>query len=136
MNEIQQSSYAARMLKRKTWDAVIQKWKQSGLTLKTFCEEQQIKETHLKYWCYPLYNTASIKVLQEPSNNYKQKPQFIPIALSTSSNMQSDNSADEDQIELVIEKTYCIRLKKHFDEQQLLRLIQLLKGQAHVNACS
>lgn len=74
--------------------------------------------------------------MQEPSNNYKQKPQFIPIALSTSSNMQSDNSADEDQIELVIEKTYCIRLKKHFDEQQLLRLIQLLKGQAHVNACS
>ncbi len=74
--------------------------------------------------------------MQEPSNNYKYKPQFIPIALSTSSNMKSDNSADENQIELVIEKSYFIRLKKHFDEQQLLRLIQLLKGQVDVNARS
>ncbi len=124
MNEIRQS-YAERMLKQKTWDAVIQKWKESGLLIKEFCEQQQIKEADLKYWSYRLYNTTSLKVLQGSTNKKEITTKFIPIAIS-SPPKQSQPSEDE-QIELIIEKSYCLRLRKNFDEQMLLRLIQILR---------
>ncbi len=136
MNEIRHS-YAERKLKQKAWDAVIQKWKESGLLLKAFCEQQQIKEADLKYWSYLLYNTSSIKVLQGLTNKKEMATKFIPIAISsspiqrhTSEAEQNDliiEKSEDDHIELIIEKSYCLRLRKNFDEQMLLRLIQILR---------
>ena len=64
------------MTKAQHWIAIIQQWRDSGLTQKQFCAEQNIKLCTFHYWLKK----------QRLENEPNPAAGFIPIAVSSSSN--------------------------------------------------
>lgn len=62
------------MTKSQYWQAIIQQWRESGLTQTQFCTEQEIKLHNFYYWL------KKLRVENEPDLG---RAGFIPVAVSS-----------------------------------------------------
>jgi hypothetical protein len=57
------------MSKSQHWKSIIKQWKDSGLTQKQFCDEQEIKIATLHYWIKKFRTAESVR----------EEPRFLPL---------------------------------------------------------
>jgi hypothetical protein len=118
-------SPSKRTGKQDIWKELSDGWRQSGLSAKQFCQQHQLKEADLRRWDYRLKKAKHSQNLNSPLNQDVVN-QFIPITVSSSTAVSENHSP----IDIVLGKNYSIRLTKHYDEEMLVSLIQLLKRTA------
>ncbi|AYD47374.1 IS66 family insertion sequence element accessory protein TnpA [Arachidicoccus soli] len=91
------------MSRKEQMSLLITEYHNSGLSLKSFCEQKQIKRPTFHYWC---------KKLKE-----QEQGAFVPIR-------QAVASAEHNGVELIYPGGVRIRLD-HFDLNQIHQLLQL-----------
>jgi len=125
MHEVYNKSHN-RLAHRQAWKALVQAWRQSGLTAKVFCHQEGLKEVDLRRW------STRLKQEQSQATSHKKmaststpSPTLIPVTLT--SHGLKDISTEEYALELMLGKNLVIRVKNQFDENLLLQLIQVLR---------
>jgi hypothetical protein len=114
-----------RLAHRESWRVLVQAWRQSGLTAKVFCAQKGLKEDDLRRWSSRLKQTQSPALSpKKPVTITTSSPTLIPVTLTSQG---SAVAAEEYALELMLGKNLLIRVKKQFDEDLLLQLIQALK---------
>jgi hypothetical protein len=95
------------------WNAHLEKWKSSGLSLRAFAEREKLKINSLWYWKRRLLGTKSrptvtlVPVVVAPT---KAEPENKPL------------------YELILRSGHTLRVPADFDDQTLRRLIATLGG--------
>jgi hypothetical protein len=117
MNSVDQ-----QLSKREIWQELLNRWRQSNLTAKQFCQQHQLKEADLRRWSYRL-NKENPNQDLNPHSTQSISNQFIPITVSESATASKNHSP----IDIVLGKNYSLRLTKHFDEEMLINLIKALR---------
>jgi len=101
------------------WKKLIIAWRKSDLTIKEFCQREQVKAVDFRRWKHRFSKLQ--KNVSIPCST--QTPGFAPLQLLPVSSPSKDNQ--EQSIELVINH-YRIRIGTSFHEETLLRLMNLL----------
>src|SRR5262245_43378915 len=102
MNDINQPS-SKRTDKQEVWQELLNRWRQSGLTAKQFCQEHQLKEADLRRWSYRLKKQNRNQDLN-PLHTQKIVNRFIPITASK----PAITSEDHSPIDIVLGKNYSL----------------------------
>lgn len=122
MHEVYDASIS-RIKRQIHWKKLVSDWHKSNLTLKEFCQQEQIKATDLKRWRYRLG-----KQQKNLTSSFSSQPiAFTPLQLIPEATIKYFDQ--EHVIELLINQ-YCVRLGRSFHEETLLRLIHLLRRAA------
>jgi hypothetical protein len=66
----------SRAAKREQWTALVDEWRQSGLSQKAFCQQRQLNLHSLQYWRKILAQSESSETHSEKDNG------FIPLFLA------------------------------------------------------
>jgi hypothetical protein len=118
------------------WKARVGRWKQGGIPLKTFCEQEGITEGQLYYWQRRVQRVGK----HEPED--QQSYRFLEVSLNESNpdatqSMKRDprtTSGDrgrkprELDFELRLSSGCLIRVPHHFNSDALRKLIDVVEG--------
>jgi transposase-like protein len=102
--------------KAKAWLSLIRDYEQSGQSMKEFCEAHQINSVSLKNWKY------KFKRQQREAVVVNNVTSFAPVRISNELKPIGDSA-----IKIELRSNVKIIVPNNFDEQQLLRLVNLLQ---------
>lgn len=118
-----------KRLKKKAWVNIVRDYEQSNLSMRQFCDAQQISPSGLRNWKY-------IFTKQQRDAAAATKPNFInfaPVKIDTElkhdSEIELAGSTGNNDFNFKIELRSNIKIiiSNNFDDKQLLRLINLLQ---------
>ena len=99
----------------KVWLGFIRKYEESGQSMKEFCEAHQINAVSLKNWKYKFKRQQRAAAVSNVVN-------FVPVKIDNELNLVSDS-----EIKIELRSNIKIIVPNNFDDQQLLRLVNLLQ---------
>lgn len=97
------------------WLSLVRKCEESGQSMKEFCEAHQINSVSLKNWKYRFKRQQRAAVVDKVVN-------FVPVKINNEINSISDS-----EIKIELRSNIKIIVPNNFDDQQLLRLVNLLQ---------
>lgn len=109
-----------RELKQQYWQPYFLNWKESGLTIASYCRQHHLNESQFRYWYHQL------GAVSQPT-----KTALKPIPLFTEVKPITDISAQSSSVtgvfELLLKNGCCLKIAPHFDAPALQRLLTLLE---------
>ena len=112
--------------KREYWKGVITGWQTSGLTQKKYCEKEGLSYSIFQSWRTVLkYEKSQGK--RKKKIESKEAPltnNFIPVRIK-SSHKKDCAAQDESGIKITLSPRIEIKIAKGFDQETLLKVIQL-----------
>lgn len=97
------------------WLSLVRKCEESGRSIKEFCEAHQVNPISLKNWKYRFKRQQRAAAAGEVVN-------FVPVKINNELNPISDSA-----IKIELRSSIKIIVPNNFDDQQLLRLVNLLQ---------
>jgi transposase-like protein len=100
------------------WHGLLQTWRQSGLTVRAFCEQQDVSEPSFYTWRRALQNRAATT------------PDFVPVRIIPEPAAEPTTQRRMGDVELVLADGRLLRVGPGFDAATLKRvLVVLAEGQ-------
>ena len=96
---------ARRFRTKQEWLDLIQKWKQSGLGVGTFCKQESISEGRF----YEVRKRIDAGVARQSKKKSDNKPKFVPVEIKAAVNNLSEQKASG-YLEIVTPTGYMIRI--------------------------
>ena len=124
MNKVYKS-YPTQASHREAWIELIQRWQESGLPARLFCEQEKINLADLRRWHYRLRKRQQEDALSTPIVSNKQAMKFIPLQVQTS--LPSLSSAPKNHFDLFFGANYRLLFYEGFDEGLLTKLLVTLQ---------
>ena len=124
------------------WAALIDEWKQSGLSQIKFCQERGISRATMQGWIYKPARKQSIEALQRrgATNSAKASPMvglaeptpkpstaFVPVRFAKSSS-KSQPPTDHAAIEVILDGGRRVAVGPGFDEETLRKVVTALES--------
>lgn len=106
--------------KTQAWRTRIDEQLASGLSVRKYCDLHRLKVSTFTYWKRKLKKPAQND--DSPSSRFDQ---FSAGQLTTAIARQD---APRDRVEIILNDFICIRVAPDFDEQTILRLVNLLSS--------
>jgi transposase-like protein len=104
------------------WRRKLQLWKDSGLSVRAFCDQHGLAEPSFYYWRERIRQAdldAAPVQPTTPASTEQPVPLFLPIRLA----------AVPEPIEVVLADGTLVRVPPSFDADALRRLLAVLRGQ-------
>jgi hypothetical protein len=115
------------------WAALIDQWRQSGLSLPAFCQQQGLSRGSMQNWVYKpelkravedARRQAQRHVVESPAS--AAVPAFLPVRVVQA--VAESEVADRSGVEVVIGPTRRVVIKPGFDSETLRRVVAVLEG--------
>jgi hypothetical protein len=100
--------------KERFWRTMLRRWRQSGVSIRAFCQEEDLAEPSFYCW-------RRILTLRDA-----EKTQFVPVRLADASEPTPTTPATAG-VELVLAGGRSVRVAPGFDAPTLKRLLALLE---------
>ena len=123
---------AKRRLQAADWAALIDEWRQSGLSLPVFCRRHGLSRGTMQNWVYkPALQRAVEEARREaradrPPLAAPAAPAFLPVRIAEAT--ASDEAPDRAGVEIVLGAGRRIVLAAGFDTETLRRVVAVLEG--------
>lgn len=115
---------------------LIDAWRESGLSLPSFCSRQGIKRTTMSGWIYkPAHRIAIEKARRQAATDATSRevlaapattPTFVPIEVAPDAT--PPRRLGSSGVEIVLPSGQCVRVAPGFDGDTLWRALAVLEG--------
>lgn len=119
---------AKRRLQAADWAALIDEWRQSGLSLPAFCQRHGLSRGTMQNWVYKpaLQRAVEEARADRPLLSAPAAPAFLPVRIAEAT--ASDEAPDRTGVEIVLGAGRRIVLAAGFDTETLRRVVAVLEG--------
>jgi hypothetical protein len=119
---------AKRRLQAADWAALIDEWRQSGLSLPAFCQRHGLSRGTMQNWVYKpaLQRAVEEARADRPPLSAPAAPAFLPVRIAEAT--ASDEAPDRTGVEIVLGAGRRIVLAAGFDTETLRRVVAVLEG--------
>jgi hypothetical protein len=120
------------------WAALIDQWRQSGLSLRAFCQQHGLSRGTMQNWIYkPTFKQAveearrqALAPAADPSDadghpRSAPSPTFLPVRVAEINT--SHQSSDHTGVEIVLGEGRRVVLRAGFDSETLRRVVAVLE---------
>ena len=108
------------LVKEQFWRDTVQRHKQSGQTIREFCDRENLRPCSLSWWRREL--TKRDREVSRPEQ--KAKTPFLPVQVVPDSNQYQSSTA----IEIVFPAGPTVRVPSGFDTQALTGVLEVLES--------
>jgi hypothetical protein len=115
------------------WAALIDQWRQSGLSLPAFCQRHGLSRGSMQNWVYkPELKRAVDDARREAQRHLDVRPAsaaepaFLPVRVVQA--VAGSEVSDRSGVEVVIGPTRRVVIKPGFDSETLRRVVAVLEG--------
>ena len=110
--------------KERFWRRVVRQWRQSGLTVRDFCDEQRLAEPSFYSWRRTIAERdqhAARTRRRAGNGRADSRPTFVPVRVVPAT------SASSAPLEIVLNQVRVVRVPPGFDAATLRQLLAVLE---------
>jgi hypothetical protein len=115
------------------WAALIDQWRQSGLSLPAFCQRHGLSRGSMQNWVYKPELKRAVEDARRQVQGHAVEPPaaaavsaFLPVRVVQA--VAGNEVADRSGVEIVIGPTRRVVIKPGFDSETLRRVVAVLEG--------
>ena len=122
--------------RQRYWEEVVQRWRDSGQSVRDYCGAEGLRESTFHYWRRRLEGRKRSSGLtgrrrsgasRQPSTAFRGKPSFLPVRVLESTVVKPTPAEAVGGVEIILERGRRLRVVAGFDRQTLADVLAVLE---------